>query len=699
MKSNTILALFLILGTAAACGQSLEIAGGWSEGPCYDAAVYGSFLYYGNGTYIEVVNYSDPDNPVACPRIDNGSPVTGLAVEGTRLWAGSSYGSILTLYDLSSPAAPYPVRQYEGYQRSFTASGDLLFLNTGYYRTITILDVGDPSTISAVGSVDLPFQCTALAADDATLLAFSGSTIHRYNVADPSAPQFVCSYEHDRGISTLLVRGDSFFCGTTDGIAVFDLADPDTVLLRETFAQTNASDDLWISGDTLFSADGFKGVNIYDISTLAAPVHIGTIPNFNRMAAHVCVTPDVICTGDHYFGIQVNARSDLSLRRQYLTGGETMDIAPNYPYIYVASSFFGIKIMDITDPQHPVLVDTVHAGGNGALHMSVDALALENDLLVAIKCGGLFCYDVSDPVAPQPCNSVVPDIGVVEFLVQDTLIYITNWSEFGIVNISDPADPVVMSSLPMDGRIHGIAVIDSFAVLAGYDDCAVINVADPEYPFQAGTITLDHPPLFLDAADGKLYVSTGSVTEIYIAGDLPNPAGPVEVFSCQANHGCLFNEYIFGVSDAWMNLYGEDQYSGWGLLAREPSPFSVYSVTTSSDAVFISNWYEGFRILRFVDAGVEPETSGRPGAFTLMQNYPNPFNGETQISYALERAGDVTLTLYNVRGEMVRKLVDGRQERGLYTVHLDGRGLASGLYFYTLQQEDERITRKLTLIK
>jgi hypothetical protein len=92
-----------------------------------------------------------------------------------------------------------------------------------------------------------------------------------------------------------------------------------------------------------------------------------------------------------------------------------------------------------------------------------------------------------------------------------------------------------------------------------------------------------------------------------------------------------------------------------------------------------------------------------PQEFALLQNYPNPFNPSTRIQYSLEKAGMVSLKVYNVLGVEVATLVNGRQEAGSYTVPFGINkgtfGLSSGVYFYRLQAGSFVSTKKLVLMK
>ncbi|MCZ6775576.1 MAG: T9SS type A sorting domain-containing protein, partial [Ignavibacteria bacterium] len=80
-------------------------------------------------------------------------------------------------------------------------------------------------------------------------------------------------------------------------------------------------------------------------------------------------------------------------------------------------------------------------------------------------------------------------------------------------------------------------------------------------------------------------------------------------------------------------------------------------------------------------------------------NYPNPFNPTTTLSYQIPQAGNVTLKVYDVLGREVVTLVDEHQVQGRYAVKLDGRNMASGVYFYRLQVHDFVAVKKMLLLK
>ena len=88
----------------------------------------------------------------------------------------------------------------------------------------------------------------------------------------------------------------------------------------------------------------------------------------------------------------------------------------------------------------------------------------------------------------------------------------------------------------------------------------------------------------------------------------------------------------------------------------------------------------------------------------LHQNYPNPFNPETKISYQLPENGKVELTVYNLKGQKVKTLVNETLESGNHTViwngtDNNGKSVSSGIYFYKLKTDNHEETKKMILMK
>jgi hypothetical protein len=85
--------------------------------------------------------------------------------------------------------------------------------------------------------------------------------------------------------------------------------------------------------------------------------------------------------------------------------------------------------------------------------------------------------------------------------------------------------------------------------------------------------------------------------------------------------------------------------------------------------------------------------------FKLSQNYPNPFNPSTNIKFSLSKTTDVTLDVFNVLGEKVATLINGKVKAGETVATFDGSNEASGVYYYQLTAGDLVQTKKMLLVK
>ena len=88
-----------------------------------------------------------------------------------------------------------------------------------------------------------------------------------------------------------------------------------------------------------------------------------------------------------------------------------------------------------------------------------------------------------------------------------------------------------------------------------------------------------------------------------------------------------------------------------------------------------------------------------PEQFVLYQNYPNPFNPATTITYDLPEDSHVTLTVYDVLGQVVAELVSGDIVSGQHQVVWNASNMASGVYIYRLTAKGASQTSKMILVK
>lgn len=90
--------------------------------------------------------------------------------------------------------------------------------------------------------------------------------------------------------------------------------------------------------------------------------------------------------------------------------------------------------------------------------------------------------------------------------------------------------------------------------------------------------------------------------------------------------------------------------------------------------------------------------------FVLFQNYPNPFNPTTMIEYQLPRAGETEIKIFNIKGQLIKKITNEFQQAGNYKIEWDGKDatgqkVTSGLYIYQIKFDNTVLSKKMILAR
>ncbi|MBN2461745.1 MAG: CapA family protein [Candidatus Cloacimonetes bacterium] len=163
-----------------------------------------------------------------------------------------------------------------------------------------------------------------------------------------------------------------------------------------------------------------------------------------------------------------------------------------------------------------------------------------------------------------------------------------------------------------------------------------------------------------------------------------------------------------GVAYAWFDNIGLIEWTDWaeyfpGVTTTTPNDFYYLQIRSSTGFPTATVDYTERNY------GIPPARNNDPvpadiPAAKLQQNFPNPFNPDTQITYELHAASRINLSVYNIKGQLIRKLVEEKQQPGYYVFDWNGRNnlgraVPTGVYLYRLDAGSCSITRKCILIK
>jgi hypothetical protein len=228
-------------------------------------------------------------------------------------------------------------------------------------------------------------------------------------------------------------------------------------------------------------------------------------------------------------------------------------------------------------------------------------------------------------------------------------------------------------------------------------------------PFDNGSCEVEYTT-FESCGDSAIYVySKGPNIDLGTDGCSECSEGWNRFLFSQSSFSPLDGYLIYNASDdtthadncCWGNSSSDCLWTGW-------QAWVYYYSDVFPSTVTIKNWNDPHQrkcpCTDYTSKALADNTKNKPVEYSLSQNHPNPFNPITDISYAIPKAGHVSIVIYNVLGQEVVKLVDSYHEIGEYTVSWLskdqlGNQVASGVYYYQLISEDFVSSKKMLVLK
>ena len=288
-------------------------------------------------------------------------------------------------------------------------------------------------------------------------------------------------------------------------------------------------------------------------------------------------------------------------------------------------------------------------------------IVVYEDLLALMRYVGgqnrIYIYKLTPPgIVLQSMEDLPYSYGVIHFYDANHLVVNISLTGFGIMHFYRIEPDYSLTYLNELGLGPGQVLIVNDAILhSSSETCTVIDTADPDNPVVTQTISVN-------AGNGSY-----------------------------DGHG----HYMF---NGWFHTFVFDTdflplgyLNGPGLCFYQPGCFLIPGPTGVVKA----------KVDAIVSNDDNLEECIPPGS---IRNYPNPFNPETTIEFTVPKDGKVVVTIYNIKGQKVKELLNKQIFAGQLTVSWDGtdaggRALGSGLYFAKIQQNKTPRVHKMMLMK
>ncbi|MBT7789817.1 MAG: T9SS type A sorting domain-containing protein, partial [Calditrichaeota bacterium] len=319
----------------------------------------------------------------------------------------------------------------------------------------------------------------------------------------------------------------------------------------------------------------------------------------------------------------------------------------------------GLTAVNIEDPEDPFQVGRVNFGGADFYSVQV----VEEYAYVACGELGLIIFDVSQPDQMVQVGRERSGDYAVDVLVSGDYAYLAlDHLGFAIIDISNPERPqLVRQYRQMNGNAQALLKRDDLIYSASLNNGVfIVDVSDPNNPVDVARIETPGDALGL-AFSGDYLLVADNYEGLYVA-DISNPAEPRSV----------------GFYDTPGNAVGV-VCDGARAFVADYTNLGIYDI---SEENFVNN-----------------SDKSSPVTMMLMEAYPNPFNGTVNLKFGLPTASEVSLSIYNPLGQMVKSLYAGRKPAGEFTASFNSGDLPTGAYYAKLSTPNATISRKITLLK
>lgn len=640
-----------------------------------DVCVLGAHAYLAcDAAGLQVVDLSDPSAPVLVGTLDTTGRAQGVAVVGSRVYVADGIAG-LRICDVTDPEFPLLMGTLNtpGIAQHVALSGALAYVADD--SNLLVVNVANPTSPSLVGVafVGGPAYDVTLSGGRAFVTRAGGQAgLSILDLSNPASPLLLGGLELDRPAGGVVVVGNiAHVANGFDGIQLVDVSDPSSpaVIARVGVNETAAADVRWQDG-VLYCAQGTRGLSVIDVDPPYTPQPSGTLSTegvhfgADRLRSRIYLAS--------HAGLEiVDASNPLSMTLlgvlPVFDHGAPVDVVASETTAYVAVTGTGeMWVVDVTSPDAPILQGAAPISSGNPQGIAW----ISGVVYVAAQEGNVEVIDVSDPTHPTLIASVATPGSPTNLVAHGDRAFVFD-SEAGIqvLDVSDPTSPSIVGATsavtyPQSGRVVG----DFLYVAAGEAGLAVLDISTPETPVLLDTLPLIAAAREIAVMGGFAYVTAGGAGLQIV--DIRNP----------------WDLRLIGAADG-----------SWAFgIVTTPG----YLIVGNRDCV--SAYPEHCFATEVASPNDEPPIN----ALTVVADH-NPFapaHGPARIRFDLQAATDIRLQVIDAAGRVVRTISSGAASAGPHSSSWDGRGsngqaLPAGVYFYSLEAEGGRDSRRVVLVR
>lgn len=471
----------------------------------------GGVFARGNHVYIATVadgfyvaDISDPSNPVMIGHLPIPSSILiwDSDYQGDYAYLAASNNG-LRVVDFSDPSNPFLAGSFPGMTTGVRVRDNFAYV-TASNSGLRILNITNPASITQQGSCTIPgYPYRVTVSGDYAYIANSTTNQGGVNVVDisnPSAPVLVTTYP---GYQTFIAGkgGVVGATGGTEGCLILDVTDPTQPVQASAIPLAGFMYQVTVEGTLGYS--GSNGFRVFDMSDMTNPVQIGYHATAGALAAIsdtlAVFIPKSMTANNPVNVMSVAVPSQPYKLGHYMAPVMTWDIALKGQYAFVACWWDGVRVIDFSNPESPVLKARRFGWSSGATpgvdFCYVQALDIYGDYLYLVDylpfpdedTKGLYIFDISNPVNPQFVSrfSTLLSSGQDIRAMGDYVYVADGAGGLEVINVSDPLLPYTEGYCSLPDGATGVDVSWPFVFVSDYilGGVQVVDVTVPYEPF------------------------------------------------------------------------------------------------------------------------------------------------------------------------------------------------------------------------
>ncbi len=392
------------------------------------------------------------------------------------------------------------------------------------------------------------------------------------------------------------------------------------------------------------------------------------------------------------------------------TPGDPHGIYISGNYAYIADRDSGLQVVNISDPQNPIIVSSFQTPG-----LSDDIFVSGDYAFMTDAYSGLQAINISDPANPMFAGSYNQGgFGVDgDLFVQGNYAYALDDGLLSIIDISDPSIPALAGTYDAIQPSHSVFVADTIAYIS-YGDCLwpydcigsieIVNVSNFSNPVSLWEDPIWYGPLLDIFISWNLaYSAEGGWFGANFGGfyifNVTDPSSPLELGyyylgEQQARSVFISSDFAFISSDSLL-VFNVNNPTNPSFVASYP----IYARDLYIQGNYIFLVESGtMTVLRLTTTYAEDSRNEIPAQTAILSAYPNPFNSTTNISIDGNLEFVSEIVIYDITGRRIKAFAPAAQIAWEGT---DSRGVpvGSGIYFIKAAAGSLEKSLRITLIK